>query len=651
MTNNTHPSNLKVRRLTELPQIPQEEIGESVLYATANNKDYKVGTTTYVDAVVEQLGDELAGIGEVRDEAVEARNEAVGAAEAAQDAADAASQSADDAAASATAADGAAQARVQELRNDLSDPTGGAGLVSYLAPGSGAVKLTLAQESRIRTTIEQYGGGTEKTAAENGAAFNRAVAFLSTFGGGAIDLQSGATYEMSGASPLPYITVKGNGATLKAPNGASAPIIEYNSATILYSFNLYDLTLDGNAQAQDIIRITEPSPSHNKKTWFDSTLFNCVIRNSGGVGIYCPIPGRVRVQNCRINNCDIGIAWDREHMDLYGSQIESCRIGVRSTGNHFTALHSSFAHNTEAAWSTTGAGLGTYTDVYEAAFIGCTFIDNPIAFQGTINWCRVIGNRFTGAEAGANDQTYFTGPLTNNMISGNELRNFKSCALDGLTNNNVINGNVFICSPLSDGVGIRATATASNNLIYGNRFSNCNDAILMSGTATQNKITDNLILLGVNGIRMTNGASFNEISANRIHSLSGDAISFAAGGTVNVLNVRGNVISSIGLSAIRISNSGLVWTMDLSSNTVNDANTSGASDTDAISVTAGLRASGIRDNTIRNAQTNVPRFGVFQVGVTQDCLMTGNITRNVSGATAYSVDAAIAQGTNVGTFD
>lgn len=92
--NNTHPSNLKVRRLTELPQIPQEEIGESVLYATANNKDYKVGTTTYVDAVVEHLGDELAGIGEVRDEAVEARNEAVGAASLSADSASEAAASA-----------------------------------------------------------------------------------------------------------------------------------------------------------------------------------------------------------------------------------------------------------------------------------------------------------------------------------------------------------------------------------------------------------------------------------------------------------------------------------------------------------------------------------------------------------------------------
>src|SRR5690606_3181615 len=92
---------------TELPQIPQEEIGESVLYATANNKDYKVGTTTYVDAVVEQLGDELAGIGEVRDEAVEAREGAEQASTEASGFADTASAAALDA---STAANDAQQA-------------------------------------------------------------------------------------------------------------------------------------------------------------------------------------------------------------------------------------------------------------------------------------------------------------------------------------------------------------------------------------------------------------------------------------------------------------------------------------------------------------------------------------------------------------
>lgn len=58
MNNNTHPSKLKVRRLTELPAIPQEEIAESELYATANNKDYKVGMSAYIPSMVEALSDE-----------------------------------------------------------------------------------------------------------------------------------------------------------------------------------------------------------------------------------------------------------------------------------------------------------------------------------------------------------------------------------------------------------------------------------------------------------------------------------------------------------------------------------------------------------------------------------------------------------------
>ena len=62
--NNTHPSNLKVRRLTDLPEIPQERLEESVLYATADNKDWKVGASTYLPYVVDVLRQEIAGIAE-----------------------------------------------------------------------------------------------------------------------------------------------------------------------------------------------------------------------------------------------------------------------------------------------------------------------------------------------------------------------------------------------------------------------------------------------------------------------------------------------------------------------------------------------------------------------------------------------------------
>lgn len=62
--NNTHPSNLKVRRLSDLPEIPQEHLQESVLYATADNKDWKVGVSTYLPHVVDELREEIEGIAE-----------------------------------------------------------------------------------------------------------------------------------------------------------------------------------------------------------------------------------------------------------------------------------------------------------------------------------------------------------------------------------------------------------------------------------------------------------------------------------------------------------------------------------------------------------------------------------------------------------
>ena len=60
--NNTHPSNLKVRLLTDLPELPEEYLQESVLYATAVNKDWQVGGSTFLPYVVDLLKEEIEGI-------------------------------------------------------------------------------------------------------------------------------------------------------------------------------------------------------------------------------------------------------------------------------------------------------------------------------------------------------------------------------------------------------------------------------------------------------------------------------------------------------------------------------------------------------------------------------------------------------------
>lgn len=78
------------------------------------------------------------------------------AAQSASDSADAALGSESAAALSASAADGAAQARVQELRDDLADPTGGAGLVAFRQEGVGTVTRTILSKERERVSVLDF---------------------------------------------------------------------------------------------------------------------------------------------------------------------------------------------------------------------------------------------------------------------------------------------------------------------------------------------------------------------------------------------------------------------------------------------------------------------------------------------------------------
>lgn len=93
---------------------------------------------------------ERGPVGDVTPEAIAARDAAQEAAASAQEYAIAAAES-------AATADGAAQARVQELRNDLADPTGGAGLVAFRQAGEGSVPRTVLDKLREIVSDSDFG--------------------------------------------------------------------------------------------------------------------------------------------------------------------------------------------------------------------------------------------------------------------------------------------------------------------------------------------------------------------------------------------------------------------------------------------------------------------------------------------------------------
>lgn len=62
----TQPSNLKVKRLVELDELPIENVGEAWTYAVQNNKDYKVDVAGLTDAIADEAAEEAADV--VKDE-------------------------------------------------------------------------------------------------------------------------------------------------------------------------------------------------------------------------------------------------------------------------------------------------------------------------------------------------------------------------------------------------------------------------------------------------------------------------------------------------------------------------------------------------------------------------------------------------------
>lgn len=483
-------------------------------------------------------------------------------------------------------------------------------------------------------------------------AFNSAISYLSKRGGGTLDLEVGKTYLVSGGiEPISNLTISGARSTVKLKTGASQGIFYYNSATTLTGFNLSDIILDGNNVVQNVIHITEPSPVAPDKTWSYSILTNVEIKNSGAIGLYCPIPGRIRLIGCYIHNNDTSLAWDREHIDAYGTTVESNRIGIRSTGNHFVWLHSTIAHNTEKGWTTSGAGLGTYSDVFEGAFIGCTFIDNGTnSLEGRLTKTRVIGCRFLDAG------THITNTRSC-LITGNEFVGPFTYAVDMLGNSTLFNNNL-----VAEGVnGIRTdTAGSSQFSISNNNFNTLTGMPIEAVTPTRAQICSNILEDCTGGGIYINSATgtaagFN-VNDNKLDTITGIGIRLVAGsGDNSDWSISRNYIYRTSLEAIKIEDTtGVMYTSAIDHNTIVSANTSNTADIDAVTSAAVHRSSTIVGNRIRNEGANVgnARYAVNITGASaQDLYFEGNVARNMDGANSYVLPATgVTLGTNIGTI-
>lgn len=209
---------------------------------------------------------------------------------------------------------------------------------------------------------------------------------------GTIILAPNKTYIAKGIIPKNDITINLNGSTLQLPQLSENHLFAYNSDTMLSRFSICNGSLDGVDESANGINVIQPNPLAPTKTWRFGVIDNVEIKNFN-IGIYCQIPGSVGIRNCHIHNNDIGIAWDREHFYITNTFVETGRIGIRSTGNHFSIFNLILAYCSKG-WTTQGAGLGIYTDVAESVFSSVNVIGCPIGMEGPFGNCRFADLRF-----------------------------------------------------------------------------------------------------------------------------------------------------------------------------------------------------------------------------------------------------------------
>jgi len=232
-----------------------------------------------------------------------------------------------------------------------------------------------------------------------------AINYVASLGGGVVQFNN-KTYYAQGLLPKENVTLQGTGRSrLKLINTPTNHLFYYNSATTLNHFNIIGMQLHGNDQiTYDIIHITEPNPVAPKKTWYMSVIDNCEITN-GGIGIFCPVPGSVKITNSYIAYNDIGIKQKQEHFYVTNTVVWGNRVGADiGSANHSTWLNAVIAHNLEVGIQSAESG-GWYA--FENGFIGCNFIDNgQYCFKGIFQRTRFIGCRFMTTTNGITGLNY-----------------------------------------------------------------------------------------------------------------------------------------------------------------------------------------------------------------------------------------------------
>lgn len=325
-------------------------------------------------------------------------------------------------------------------------------------------------------------GSTDDTAAIQAAIDDAASANW----GGVVQFSNKA-YKCENLTPKNNVTLRGtNGTVLALPQTPSSHLINYNSDTVLKRFNIENICFDGRGSTTyDLVHI-EKLTDVVEYIWDESYVDKCWLLQ-GRVGLYCTVPGNVKVTNCIIQSNDIGLEQTYEHFHIVNTTFWGNRIGAKiHKANHFTWVNAVFAHNTE---------YGVYSDEasFESVLNCCSFIDNVVNFRAPVHAYRFIGCRFINAQYGLlleGNATVFTNVITGcyfsgltvaaiknssindyNMLIANNVFNANEKDIENFGNDMSINGNTFIVTKT---VAIDIAGSKSVGLqIMNNHIMNC----------------------------------------------------------------------------------------------------------------------------------------------------------------------------------
>lgn len=372
---------------------------------------------------------------------------------------------------------------------------------------------------------------------DDSVAIQAAIDYVNANGGGVVGFCN-KTYICQGLLPKDNVTLKGTKhSTLKLPTSPANHLIYWqtdDNSELLVNFNLVDLTLDGRSQnTYDLLRIEKPTTPSIVYAWDKSVIDSCIFTRAR-TGLYCDVPGNVRVINTIFEHCDVGMEQYYEHFHFTNVMFWTNRIGAKlHTANHFTWLNTTFAHNTEYGILAERANESTLT--------ACNFIDNLHHCHGEFvglrfNGCRFVngGSGITGIRSITLVTNCFFSKLSDKAITTNTTESFS----------NTISNNIFYL----DANDAEIEVYGNDHLISGNNFKESyKDGIKIIGTTIYDiHINDNTFIDGSRAENNTYSAIVIEPTTITTLSITGNMIRNSSGGKMKYgINMVGPTFTQV----------------------------------------------------------------------------------------------------------